>query len=378
MSAIPSQEPDAKQKLVLTEVSFQKLSGWIIDNHNHAFEAFLRTCSKILNRPPDSQIAFGQNITKKIDLGRACKEAVQVNINRTSQNTRIFFETRFRLYQVSSGDNKTGLITGYFEPLLRGSRKKSSKYNIPIYKRPVDLVSVDLGRFRVGWLGRQISGRLRGNRLIPYFSRSAIDMGALKGKGLELLWVDNAIDAFFLHIQGSGRVVLDTGEVIRAGFAGRNGHPYYAIGRDLIKRGLISKEKISLQTIRAWLEKNQNLATSLMHKNKSYIFFHELEKTKTPGKDGPIGSAGVPLTSGRSLAVDRKYFPMGIPIWINTTHPITKNPLNRLMIAQDTGGAIVGPVRGDFFWGTGLNAREAAGKMKQRGQVFILLPHFSE
>jgi len=115
-----------------------------------------------------------------------------------------------------------------------------------------------------------------------------------------------------------------------------------------------------------------------MHKNKSYIFFHELEKTKTPGKDGPIGSAGVPLTPGRSLAVDRKYFPMGIPIWINTTHPITKNPLNRLMIAQDTGGAIVGPVRGDFFWGTGLNAREAAGKMKQRGQVFILLPHFSE
>jgi membrane-bound lytic murein transglycosylase A len=193
---------------------------------------------------------------------------------------------------------------------------------------------------------------------------------------LELLWVDNAIDAFFLHIQGSGRVVLDTGEMVRVGFAGRNGQPYFAIGRDLVKRGIISKDKISLQTIRDWLERNPSQAIDLMHKNKSYVFFRELKflRSKTSDNNGPIGASGVSLTPGRSLAVDRRYFAMGMPVWIDTSHPLTNDPLRRLMIAQDTGGAILGPVRGDFFWGAGVEAREAAGRMKQAGQLYILLP----
>jgi membrane-bound lytic murein transglycosylase A len=194
--------------------------------------------------------------------------------------------------------------------------------------------------------------------------------------GLELLWVDSAIDAFFLHIQGSGRVILDTGELVRVGFAGRNGQPYFAIGRDLVKRGIVSKENISLQFIRSWLKKNPNQAVNLMQKNKSYVFFREVKslKGKALNNTGPIGASGVYLTPGRSLAVDRRYFSMGIPMWVDTTHPLTKRPLRRLMVAQDTGGAILGPIRGDFFWGAGRQAREAAGRMKQLGQLYILLP----
>jgi len=162
---------------------------------------------------------------------------------------------------------------------------------------------------------------------------------------------------------------LDTGEVVRVGYAGRNGQPYFAIGRDLVKSGAISKENISLQTIRAWLERNPSRAAALMNKNKSFVFFRELK-----GQDGPIGAQGVALTPGRSLAVDRKYLPMGAPIWLTTSDPLSGRPIRRLMIAQDTGGAITGPVRGDFFWGAGNQAREAAGRMKQQGQLYILLP----
>jgi membrane-bound lytic murein transglycosylase A len=373
----PIKKPDPSNELSLTLVSFDNTPGWAADNHNIALSAFLRSCGRFLSNASDGQMKFGHVTVKRNDFRRVCKKAGQVNIKGSNQDGRLFFETWFKLYQVSYGNTKKGLFTGYYEPVLQGSRKRSFKYNTALFRRPSDLITADLGRFRVGWSGRQISGRLIRGRLVPYFSRAEIENGILNGKGLEFLWVDNFIDAFFLHIQGSGRVVLDTGELVKVGFAGRNGHPYYAIGRDLVKRGLILKEKISLQTIRDWLENNPTQATELMNKNKSYIFFreHKATKTKRSKGEGPIGAAGVSLTPGRSLAVDRKYFAMGIPIWINTKHPIKKDPLRRLMIAQDTGGAIVGPIRGDFFWGTGLNAREAAGKMREEGQVYILLPN---
>ena len=369
--------PPTVQTLNLTPVSYDGLLGWQQDEYTQAFATFLRSCNKIIKQPARGQMMPGFAAGKTIDLQRVCRKALQANIENSSLKVRLFFETWFKLYQVSDGTNKHGLFTGYYEPRLRGSRKRSSKYNVALYRRPPDLISVGLGRFRKGWLGQEISGQLSGVRLVPYASRAAIDRGALKGRGLELLWVDNAIDAFFLHIQGSGRVVLDTGETVRVGFAGRNGQPYFAIGRDLVKKGIISKENISLQSIRAWLEKNPNQAVSLMQKNKSYIFFREVTvpQEQAQSNNGPLGAAGVSLTPGRSLAVDRKYFSMGTPMWIDTSHPLTQDPLRRLMVAQDTGGAIVGPVRGDFFWGAGVQAREAAGRMKQTGQLYILLPH---
>ena len=372
----PLQNPGAVQSLQLTPVRFEYLLDWRRDDYTQVFATFLRSCNKILKQRTRGQLVTGFSVGNILDLQRVCQKALQDNIGNSSEKARLFFETWFKLYQVSDGLNKQGLFTGYYEPQLRGSRRRSSIYNVALYHRPPDLISAGLGQFRKDWSGQEISGRLNGSRLVPYASRSAIDRGALKGKGLELLWVDNAIDAFFLHIQGSGRVVLDTGEMVRVGFAGRNGQPYFAIGRDLVKRGIISKDKISLQTIRDWLERNPSQAIDLMHKNKSYVFFRELKflGSKTSDNNGPIGASGVSLTPGRSLAVDRRYFAMGMPVWIDTSHPLTNDPLRRLMIAQDTGGAILGPVRGDFFWGAGVEAREAAGRMKQAGQLYILLP----
>jgi membrane-bound lytic murein transglycosylase A len=358
-----SSPPPTVQTLNLTPVSYDGLLGWQQDEYTQAFATFLRSCSKIIKQPARGQMIPGFAVGKTIDLQRVCHKALQANIENSSPKVRLFFETWFKLYQVSDGTNKHGLFTGYYEPRLRGSRKRSSKYNVALYRRPPDLVSVGLGRFRKGWLGQEISGQLSGVRLVPYASRAAIDRGALKGRGLELLWVDNAIDAFFLHIQGSGRIVLDTGETVRVGFAGRNGQPYFAIGRDLVKKGIISIDNISLQSIRAWLEKNPNQAVSLMQKNKSYIFFREVKvpQEQAQSNNGPLGAAGVSLTPGRSLAVDRKYFSMGTPMWIDTSHPLTQDPLRRLMVAQDTGGAIVGPVRGDFFGGRAFRLGKLQG-----------------
>ncbi len=367
----PPIKPHFDQPFNLTPVSFETLLDWKEDNHTQVFKTFSRSCKKIIKKAAVGQMVPGYKFGRKSDLKKVCQKALQINFDGSSQNARLFFETWFNLYQVRNGDNKKGLFTGYYEPQLRGSRQRSIKYNVPLYRRPPDLISAELGRFRKNLAGRGISGRLSGNRLVPYPTRAAINQGLLKGRGLELLWVDNAIDAFFLHVQGSGRIILEGGEVVRVGYAGRNGQPYFAIGRDLVKRGIISRENISLQTIRDWLEKNPKQADNLMTKNKSYVFFREL---KTIDNDGPIGASGVSLTPGRSLAVDRRYFMMGTPMWVDTTHPLTKKSLRRLMVAQDTGGAIVGPVRGDFFWGAGFKAREAAGRMKQFGQLFILLP----
>ena len=371
-----SNVPRSAETLSLIPIGFDRLLDWGRDDHAEVFASFLRSCKKIVKKTVRGQLVSGITFGKKSDLQWVCQKALKENVGTSNRKGQQFFERWFEAFQVGDGQNKQGLYTGYYEPQLRGSRKRSLKYNVPLFRRPPDLVSVGLGRFRKNWVGEEISGRLKEGRVVPYATRASIDGGALEGMGLELLWVDSAIDAFFLHIQGSGRVVLDTGELVRVGFAGRNGQPYFAIGQDLVKRGIVSKDNISLQTIRSWLEKNPSQAIDLMQKNKSYVFFREVKPLNGTvlNNSGPVGASGVFLTPGRSLAVDRRHFSMGIPMWIDTTHPVTKQPLRRLMVAQDTGGAIVGPIRGDFFWGAGSQAREAAGRMKQTGQLYILLP----
>lgn len=306
-----------------------------------------------------------------------CQKAAKHGPEVSNQEAKKFFETWFNLYQVKENGETTGLFTGYYEPQLFGSREKSRRYKHPLYMRPPDLINVNLGRFRKAWVGRSISGKLVGDMLVPYPARKEIEKGILSGRALELFWVDDEIDKFFLHIQGSGKITLDTGEVVRVGFAGRNGQPYFAIGRDLVATGQIEKENVSLQTIRRWLKGNPRKAQALMNKNRSYVFFRETEKQRLhdPLRNlGPVGASGVQLTPERSVAIDRKYYSMGTPIWIQTRYPETKKPLNRLFIAQDTGGAIIGPVRGDLFWGAGTRARRIAGQMKEPGQLFVLLP----
>ena len=246
-------------------------------------------------------------------------------------------------------------------------------YTVPLHGRPADLVTVDLGAFRHDLEGRRIAGRVVDGRLRPFESRAEIVAGALDDKAPVLAWLDDPIAAFFLHIQGSGRIVLAEGGELRVGFAGQNGHPYVAIGRELIRRGAIARERISLQTIRDWLKRNPDQAAEVMAVNRSYVFFHVLEGV------GPVGAQGVVLTPGRSLAVDRRYLPLGAPLWLEARAPAPQpespdRPLHRLMVAQDTGGAIRGPVRGDVFWGHGPDAEAVAGRMKHQGRYYLLLP----
>ena len=362
-----------------TKIAYNKLGGWSSDKHSKALNTFVKSCRNVESKPSGQRLGI-RGFDGLIDAyQRACEVAQMINKKMSDNASRVFFENWFEPYKIESLGSDFGLFTGYYEPELNGSRIFSEKFKFPIYKRPKDLISSNLGLFKQKWKGRQISGRLQGNRVVPFATRESIESGALIGKGLELLWVDNAIDAFFLHIQGSGRIRLDTGEVVRVGFSGRNGQPYFAIGRDLVKMGELTKSNVSMQTIRTWLERNPDKASDLMNKNKSYVFFREIKNIITAkhsglGATGPIGAAGIPLTAGRSLAIDRAYFSMGLLFWIDTRHPLTQNPLRKLMVSQDTGGAIVGPIRGDYFWGSGKKAYEAAGLMKEKGKFFILLP----
>lgn len=267
----------------------------------------------------------------------------------THQEIKKLLEDHFHAYKIHDGCGANSFCTGYYEPHLRGSFKKSKKYYHPLYKKPKNL-------------------REENGKVVPYASRKQIDNGHLAGQDLELLWVDCPVDAFFLEIQGSGQVVLEDGRVIRIGYDGKNGYPYTPIGRVLIERGELTKETVSMQSIRKWLHDHPGQARELMHQNESHVFFRLIEG------DGPIGSQGVALTPERSLAVDPSHIPLGSFLWVDVLHPLEFGRLQQLVVAQDTGGAIKGPLRGDLFWGAGELAAHMAGHMKSNGEFYMLLP----
>ena len=342
-------------------VTFQALPGWGTDDAQGALDAFRESCTAFRRQGPTAKWALGSISGINADWIALCDKA-------GVGPARAFFEQNFAPISVTDHVNETGLFTGYFEPELKGSRTKSAAYAVPLYKRPPDLVTADLGQFRDDLKGRSITGRVEGNKFVPYPARSIIEAGALAGKKLEILWVDDPVEAFFLQVQGSGKVTLDSGETIRVGYDSQNGQPYRAIGRDLVEQGVMPADQVTLDAIVNWLHAHPADAQTVMNKNPSYVFFREIQ-----GR-GPLGAEGVPLTPGRSLAVDHKYLPYGAPIWLDTTDPQSGAPLQRLLIAQDTGGAISGIVRGDLFWGSGAAARAGAGAMKQQGKYFVLVP----
>lgn len=356
-------EPTAETSWALTPVSFTDLPSWQDDDHAAALDAFRRSCPRtaaIRVTPPGAEPVAG-------DTRAACTAAAAVA--DTKDAAQGFFEQWFRPYQVASETGDDGLFTGYYEPQLRGSRQHGGRFTVPLHRRPPELITADLGAFRSDWEGERLVGQVVDGRLVPLPTRGEIQAGALDGRGLELLWVDSAVDAFFLHVQGSGVVALNQGGTVRVGFDGRNGHPYTAIGRELVSRGALSADAVTMQSIRTWLNDNPTQAATVMAANRSYIFFRFVDG------DGPLGAQGVPLTPGRSLAVDRRFLPLGVPVWLDTTDPLRAGqPLRRLVVAQDTGSAIGGPVRGDLFWGAGDDAAAAAGAMKQRGRYFVLIP----
>lgn len=285
---------------------------------------------------------------------------------------RRFFEANFTPFQLINADgSEEGLITGYYEPLLRGSRKPGARYRFPVFGVPDDLLVLDLTEVYPELKGMRLRGRLEGRRVVPYFDRSQIEQGRAAVAGKEIAWVDDPIDLFFLQIQGSGRIALESGETIRVGYAEQNGHPYRSIGRVLAERGDLPLEKTSMQGIKAWAQANPDKLTELLNQNGSYVFFRELPADTA----GPPGALGVPLTPRRSVAVDARYVPLGAPVYIATTWPLSSRPLRQLMLAQDTGGAIRGAVRADFFWGFGEDAGREAGRMKQPLRMWVLLPN---
>lgn len=354
------EEPVVEEELpILQPVSWQEIPGWYEDDPSLAIGAFRNSCAALRWRA---------------EWQSPCQQ-VAVMDHATAAEVRQFFERNFLPHQVRQPDGTAeGLMTGYYVPDLQGSRYASSEYPYPLYRRPDDLLTIDLSDVYPDLSEYRLRGRLDGHRVIPYWDREGIDSYERPLAGQELFWVADPVELFFLHIQGSGRILLDNGESVMINYADQNGHPYRSIGKYLLERGIMERHEMSMQNIRKWAKNNPQEVAALLNQNPSYVFFRELDSNVK----SPPGALGVPLTPGRSLAVDRRYIPLGAPVFVETSWPNSDQPLQRLMMAQDTGGAIKGRIRGDFFWGMGAAAGEQAGRMKQAAKFWVLLPKMAE
>lgn len=338
---------------------WEMLPDWQTIDLQPTWAAFWQSCNALKNKPGWQPVCVRANELTQPD----------------NPSLRAFFEEGFTPYQVFNPDGSSlGLITGYYEPRLYGSRVKTARFRYPLYGVPDDLLTIDLSEVYPQLKDLRLRGRMQGNRIVPYYNRGEIDTGKAPLQGRELFWVDNAVELFFLQIQGSGRIELPDGSMVKVGYAEQNGHPYTSIGKKLVEMGAFKLEESSMQNIKLWAEKNPGKLQSLLEQNPSYVFFRELPNDLP----APLGALGVPLTNEYSLAVDARTIPLGAPVFLSTTYPNTTEPLNRLMLAQDTGGAIKGAVRGDFFWGFGEQAGVQAGRMKQTGQMWVLFPRGAE
>jgi membrane-bound lytic murein transglycosylase A len=354
-------------------VSFLDLPGWAHDDFAAALKAFLRSCERAL--VADSGGASTGGREWRAAFARACADARRALTRRraTGAAARGFFETHFTPHRVLHNASE-GLLTGYYEPLLYGTRTPQGRFRTPIYRRPPDLVNLIEESMR-GAQGQTLTHALKtDNGLRPYPTRAEIDSGALKDRGLELLYLADPVDAFFMHVQGSGRIKLPDGTAISVSYDGKNGHPYSSIGRHLIDTGLLDADQVSLGGLAKWLKADPERAKKAMWHNASYVFFRELAGEKG---NGPLGVLGIPLSAGRSLAVDASVHAIGTPIYVSAPtllHAPPAGPFHRLMIAQDVGSAIRGPERGDIFFGSGRAAGRCAGMTKHTGNFFVLVP----
>lgn len=350
----PVPEPVSVRQL---PAQWSDLPAWPGEHLLASWPAWQQSCVKIGKRP----------------AWRAACAAAATLAPESDAQVQAFFEQYFSPWQITSSTGADdGLITGYYESSLRGSREPGPG-RVPLYAVPDDMLNLDMAAVYPSLKGLRLRGRLDGKVVRPYWSRAEIEAGKLAATTPVLVWADNAVDAFFLQIQGSGRVQLEDGSWLRLGYADQNGHPYKSIGKWLVDQGEMTLDQASMQSIRAWGEAHPERLQEMLNQNPSYVFFRRLPE----GNDGPIGALGVPLTGGASIAVDPKFTPLGAPVYLDTTYPNRRQSLQRLVMAQDTGGAIAGPVRADFFWGFGDEAAAQAGKMKQRGRMWLLWPQGS-
>ena len=333
---------------------FGEIPGWPTAALAPSLRAFVTGCERLAAGSP---------------LARPCREARELPAG-DEPAARRFFESAFTAYSIVAPDGATeGLTTGYYEPVLDGSRSSSATNRYPVFGVPPDLIAVDLAAQHPELRGLRLRGRVEGRRLLPYLSRGEIDARGTAFQAPVLAWVADPVELFFMQIQGSGQIRLGSGERMRLGYAEQNGHPYRSLGRHLIERGELTLEHASMQGIKAWALANPAKLQQALEHNPSYVFFREL-----PAVDGPIGALGAPLTAGYSMAVDPRFVPLGAPVFLATTHPLSSRPLERLMLAQDTGGAIRGAIRSDFYWGTGADAGTQAGRMRQAGRMWLFWP----
>ena len=363
----PLVTPSAAPRADFSRVAWSALPGWTTDNLEAAWPAFEIGCRALL-----------ADIKARPIWQAPCTAAATITPADTA-TARAFFETHFSPYRVAAADgNEVGLVTGYYEPLMAGSRSRTAGFRVPLYAPPDDLLTIDLAELHPELKDKRVRGRVEGRKVVPYWPRADIEKGGAPLADKALVYVTDPVEAFFLEIQGSGRIELADGSVLRVNYANQNGHPYRSIGRVLIDRGDLPLSRASMQGIRAWGEANQDKLRALLDENPSYVFFREVP-APVPGTldariDGPIGTLGVPLLAQRTIAVDARVIPLGAPVFLATTMPLTTTPLTALTLAQDTGGAIRGAVRADFFWGFGPAAGREAGRMRQDGRMWLLWP----
>lgn len=356
-NSVAAANANSKQNVTLPKaavepIEFVTLAGWEDDDHAAAFASFLKSCGAIRHGTPKMRKAkpiYGglyTACTKALTLGRLERD-----------KARIFFEEEFKAYRVAATGQSEGFFTGYYESEVLGSRTRTEEYKVPIYTAPLHAIKAKL------------------SKVFAHLDRTRIEEGALAGQGLEICWVKNPVDLFFAQIQGSTRVRLDDGKTMRLNYIASNGHPYTPVGRDLIDRGIIAKEDMSMDRIRDWMEANPEEGRALRRKNRSFVFFQEQPLAE---HEECIGAQGVPLTPMRSVAVDKSLHVYGTPVWIDAELPIAnekpETPLRQLMIAQDTGSAILGPARADIYFGFGNDVGSIAGRVKQFGRFVMLVP----
>lgn len=334
--------------------SFSQLPEWQTRDLRSAWSSWQSSCKALAKR------SGWENV---------CRASTQVNAQDNAA-IRQYFENYFQAYQLSDGNKDSGLITGYYEPLLKGNLKPDAQAKHPLYPSPNDMLSVELNQVYARLAGMRLRGRLEGNRVVPYYTAAEIVSGKGPQPASAIAWVNDPVELMFLQIQGSGRIELPDGKLIRVGYADQNGHPYQSLGRWLIDQGELKAHQASMQGIKAWAQANPKRINELWAANPSYVFFRRL-----PNADGgPPGALGVPLTPQASVAVDARYIRLGTPLWLSTTRPLSDVPMVNMVHAQDTGGAIKGVVRADYFWGFGESAGAEAGRMKQRGKMWAMLP----
>ena len=363
--AAPAVTPPVTPSAVFTRTfqpaKWSDLPGWSDDDIAAAWPAFLISCRGMASRP------HGPAWRQVCDSAKAAS-------GKPDFEPRRFFEQNLKPYAIVNGENGVnGMVTGYYEPLLQGSRQRAKGFEQPVRGVPDDLLTIDLSSVFPELKDKRVRGRVEGNKVVPYWSRAEILERGEKLPGKTLLYTDDAVELFFLQVQGSGRVKMTDGSTVRLNYADQNGHPYQSIGRVLVARGELKLEEASMQGIQAWARANPKRLDELLNANPSYVFFREVPNSK----EGPVGALGLPLTAERSIAIDPRSIPLGSPVFLATTRPNSAQSLNRLVMAQDTGGAIKGAVRADFFWGFGKEAGEQAGRMKQNGRLWVLWPNDS-